>query len=62
MTRGKLAVLMDEHVGLGHDATSYLLHPGDSGLVIDYDDETTALLISGHIVYVRTESCEELED
>ena len=53
---------MDEHVGLGHDATSYLLHPGDSGLVIDYDDETTALLISGHIVYVRTESCEELED
>tara|TARA_Y100001970_G_C14235723_1_gene861649 strand:- start:676 stop:864 length:189 start_codon:yes stop_codon:yes gene_type:complete len=61
MRAGEIAVMMDEHVGLGIDATSYLLHPGDFGLVIDSDKETTALLISGHIIYVRTESIEKLE-
>ena len=58
---GNIAVLMDQHVGVGDDLTSYVLHPGDSGLVISVDHETVSLLISGHIIYVRRESVEPLE-
>lgn len=61
MIPGKIGVVMDEHVGLGDDSTSYALHPGDSGLIIENDLYTTTLLISGHIIYVRTDSLQTLE-
>lgn len=57
---GDIAVLMDQHVGVGDDCTSYVLSPGDSGLVISIENETVSLLIAGHIVYVMRESVESL--
>ena len=61
MRSGEIAVMMDEHVGIGEDTSSYLLHPGDSGLVVESDCTHTILLISGHLVYVLTESLQLLE-
>ncbi len=61
MRTGEIGVLMDEHVGVGDDLSSYALHPGDSGLVVSVEEETVGLLISGHIVYVRLSSLEKLE-
>ena len=61
---GDMAVLMDEHVGVGDDFSSYALHPGDSGLVLAIssdEDDTVTLLISGHIIYVRASSVEKIE-
>jgi len=57
---GDIAVLMDEHVGVDDEFYSYVLHPGDSGLVVEITDETTSLLISNHLVYVETRSLEKL--
>jgi hypothetical protein len=54
MMPGDIAVLMDSHVGVDDDMRSYVMTPGDSGLVISIDGETTTLLISNHIVYVQT--------
>ena len=54
MLPGDIAVMMDSHVGVDDDMRSYVMTPGDSGLVISVDDETTTLLISSHIVYVQT--------
>ena len=54
MRPGDLAVLMDSHVGVDDEMRSYVLTPGDSGLVISVNDETTTLLISNHVVYVQT--------
>ena len=54
MLPGDMAVLMDSHVGVDDEMHSYVLTPGDSGLVISVDDETTTLLMSDHIIYVRT--------
>jgi hypothetical protein len=62
MLPGNMAVIMDEHVGVGDDMSSYVLHPGDSGLVIAVDKEIVSLLITGHIIYVGRESVETLED
>ena len=61
MKPGDIAVLMDEHVGVDDESYSYVLHPGDSGLVVEIEDETTSLLISNQIVYVMTRSLEKLE-
>ena len=60
MKPGDIAVLMDEHIGVDDEFCSYILHPGDSGLVVDITDQTTSLLISNHIVYVETQSLEIL--
>jgi hypothetical protein len=54
MRPGDIAVLMDEHVGVDDEMRSHILTPGDFGLVISIDDETTTLLISNHIIYVQT--------
>ena len=54
MRPGDLAVLMDSHVGVDDEMRSYVLTPGDSGLVISVNDETTSLLISNNIIYVQT--------
>jgi hypothetical protein len=54
MLPGDIAVLMDSHVGVDDEMRSYVMTPGDSGLVISIDDETTTLLISNHVVYVQT--------
>jgi hypothetical protein len=62
MLPGNIGVMMDEHVGVGDDLSSYVLHPGDSGLIIAVERETVSLLITGHIVYVGRESVEILED
>jgi hypothetical protein len=62
MLPGNIGVMMDEHVGIGDDMSSYILHPGDSGLVIAVEQEIVSLLIAGHIVYVGRESVETLED
>jgi hypothetical protein len=51
---GDIAVMMDSHIGVDDEMRSCILTPGDSGLVISIDGETTALLISNHIVYVHT--------
>lgn len=65
MLPGDIAVLMDEHVGIGDDLSSYALHPGDSGLVINISGNefngNVALLISGHIIYVCSESVQRVE-
>ena len=60
MAPGDIAVLMDSHVGIDDDMRSYVMTPGDSGLVISVDGETTTLLISNHIVYVHTFSLEKM--
>lgn len=60
MMPGEIGVMMDEHIGLGDDSTSYALHPGDSGLIIEIDDAMTTLLISGHVIYVCTDSLQTL--
>ena len=60
MRPGELAVVMDVHVGVGEDMSSYILSPGDSGLVLFLDGETTALLISNHVVYVESRSLEKV--
>ena len=54
MLPGDIAVLMDSHVGIDDEMRSCVLTPGDSGLVISIDGETTALLISDTIIYVDT--------
>ena len=54
MIMGDIAVVMDVHVGVDDEMRSFVLTPGDSGLVISVDDETTTLLIASHIVYVQT--------
>ena len=54
MHPGDIAVLMDSHVGIDDEMRSCVLTPGDSGLVISIDGETTALLISDTIIYVDT--------
>ena len=54
MLTGDIAVLMDSHIGVDDEMRSYVLTPGDFGLVISVDNETTTLLISNHIVYVQT--------
>jgi len=61
MVQGDIAVVMDQHVGVGDDLSSYALFPGDSGLVINILGENAALLISGHIIYVCLSSLEKLE-
>ena len=60
MLPGDIAVLMDSHVGVDDDMRSYVMTPGDSGLVISIDGETTTLLISSHIVYVNSYSLEKM--
>ena len=56
MLPGDIAVLMDSHVGIDDDMRSYVMSPGDSGLVISISPggETTTLLMSDAIVYVDT--------
>jgi len=62
MVQGDIAVLMDQHVGVGEDLSSYALYPGDSGLIIELaGPDQAALLISGHIIYVCLDSLEKLE-
>ncbi len=61
MVQGDIAVLMDQHVGVGEDLSSYALYPGDSGLIIELAGSHVALLISGHIIYVCLDSLEKLE-
>ena len=61
MVQGDIAVVMDQHVGVGDDLSSYALFPGDSGLIINILGENVALLISGHIIYVCLSSLEKLE-
>jgi hypothetical protein len=55
-----MAVLMDEHVGVGDDNATYLLHPGDFGLVISLEEDWAALLISNHVIYVQRTSIEKI--
>lgn len=62
MKPGDIAVIMDEHVGINDEFVSYVLHPGDSGLVVTDYEGTTLLLISNHLVYVETSSIEALLD
>ena len=57
---GDLAVIMDSHVGVGDDMTSYVLAPGDSGLVLGVEEEVTAILVSNHVIYVETNSLERM--
>ena len=61
---GKLAVVMDDHVGVDDNLRSYVLRPGDSGLVIykEYQSQTVGLLMYGQIVYVEMKSVKYLED
>ena len=60
MLPGDIAVLMDSHIGVDDDMRSCVMTPGDSGLVISVDGETTTLLISSHIVYVHSHSLEKM--
>ena len=60
MLPGDIAVIMDSHVGVDDDLRSYVLTPGDSGLIIFMDPETTALLISSTVVYVKTLSLQKM--
>ena len=60
MLPGDIAVIMASHVGIDDEMRSYVLTPGDSGLVISVDHETTALLISNTIVYVETLSLQKM--
>ena len=59
MRNGKLVCLIDEHIGLGADGSSYILTPGDIGIVIQSSEDGTAtLLISGDLVDVKEYSLE----
>ena len=58
--KGDIAVLMDEHVAVNDEMISYILYPGDSGLVIETDEHTTTLLVSNHVIYVETPSLAKL--
>ena len=60
MVKGDIAVIMDSHVGVDDDMRSYVLTPGDSGLIISKNGETTTLLISGAVVYVQTYSLKKM--
>ena len=60
MLPGDIAVIMDSHIGIGDDMSSYVLSPGDHGLVVTIEEETTTLLMSDHIVYVGTSSLEKM--
>ena len=60
MRPGDIAVLMDSHVGIDDEMRSYVMTPGDSGLVISIDGEITELLISNSIVYVNSYSLQKM--
>ena len=52
---GRLVKIIETHFGVGDEGKTYLLHPGNEGLVVQkYDTvDTLLLLITGDLVEVQ---------
>ena len=62
MNPGELVRIVEMHFGLGYNAKSYVLYPGDDGLVVENDNATEilTLLISGELMEVEERAVEIL--
>ena len=55
---GRMARVIDTHCGVGGDGISYILEPGDVGLVVHTTEGITTLLVCGSLIDVREYSLE----
>ena len=55
---GRIARVIDTHCGVGGDGMSYILEPGDVGLVVHTAEGIVTLFVCGDLIDVREYSLE----
>ena len=63
MIPGEMVRVIDTHIALGTNQKSYILHPGEAGLITENSivTATLTLLISGELMEVEERAVEVLK-